>query len=213
MLSFVKVDTDNLNLVPGQKILKSADYMHFLESEHLIQAAQAKAARIIRDAELVYEKEKKRGYEDGQLVAKQTCAEVILDTVAQCNRYYLSSEVKLAEAVLACVSKILQGFDDVDVTLAVVKEALQLVSNQKQVILRVNPEQLIQIKERVSEVLSGFPEVGYVDVVADGRLKNGGCILETEVGIIDASIDVQLQVLKKQIDKQFKEKHLSSIAE
>lgn len=209
MLSFIKVDTDNLNLVPGQKILKSADYMHFLESEHLIQAAEAKAAQIIRGAEVIYEQEKKRGYEDGQLSAKQECAEVIIDTVAQCNRYYISSEKKLTEAVLACVSKILQGFDDVEVTLAVVKEALQLVSNQKQVILHVNPEQLTEVRERVSEVLTAFPEVGYVDVIADARLKNGGCILETEVGIIDASIDVQIQVLKKQITKQFDERNAS----
>ncbi|NRB24704.1 HrpE/YscL family type III secretion apparatus protein [Shewanella sp.] len=206
MLSFVKVDTDNLNLVPGQKILKSVDYMHFLESEHLIQAAQAKAAQIINDAESVYQQEKLRGYEDGQLQAKQACAEVIVDTVAQCNRYYISSEKTLTQAVLSCVGKILQGFDDVEVTLAVVREALQLVSNQKQVILHVNPEQVARVKERVSEVLAAFPEVGYVDVVADARLKNGGCILETEVGIIDASIDVQLQVLNKQIAKQFKER-------
>ena len=34
----------------------------------------------------------------------------------------------------------------------------------------------------------GIKEVGYVDVVADARLKNGGCILETEVGIIDAEL-------------------------
>ena len=206
MLSFIKVDTDNLNLVPGQKILKSADYMFFLESEHLIQAAEAKAAQIILDAERVYEQEKERGYEDGQLKAKQECAEIVIDTVAQCNRYYISSETRLTQAVLACVSQILQGFDDVEVTLAVVREALQLVSNQKQVILHVNPDQLIEVRERVSEVLTAFPEVGYVDVIADARLKNGGCILETEVGIIDASIDVQLQVLKKQIDKQFKER-------
>ncbi|WP_394390329.1 HrpE/YscL family type III secretion apparatus protein [Shewanella woodyi] len=206
MRSFVKVDTDNLNLVPGQKILKSADYMYFLESEHLIRAAEAKAAQIIKGAESVYEQEKQRGYEDGQLQAKQECAELIFDTVAQCNRYYISSEKTLTQAVLSCVNKILQGFDDVEVTLAVVKEALQLVSNQKQVILHVNPDQLFEVKDRVSEVLSAFPEVGYVDVVADARLKNGGCILETEVGIIDASIDVQLQVLNSQITKQFKER-------
>ncbi|MEZ9134252.1 FliH/SctL family protein, partial [Vibrio breoganii] len=44
-----------------------------------------------------------------------------------------------------------------------------------------------------------------VEVIADARLKNGGCILETEVGIIDASIDGQLQALKQAITKQFSE--------
>ena len=37
--------------------------------------------------------------------------------------------------------------------------------------------------------------MGYVEVVADARLDQGGCILETEIGIIDASVDGQLAAL------------------
>ncbi|MEF1164548.1 SctL family type III secretion system stator protein VscL, partial [Vibrio parahaemolyticus] len=51
---------------------------------------------------------------------------------------------------------------------------------------------------------------GYVDVVADARLKNGGCILETEVGIIDASIDGQIQALKQAMVKQLSERKVTS---
>ena len=68
------------------------------------------------------------------------------------------------------------------------------------------PEQVAEVREKVSSILSDFPEVGYVEVIADARLKNGGCILETEVGIIDASIDGQLQALKQAITKQFSER-------
>ncbi|EKM32888.1 flagellar assembly FliH family protein [Vibrio harveyi] len=70
----------------------------------------------------------------------------------------------------------------------------------------MHPEQVAEVREKVSSILSDFPEVGYVEVIADARLKNGGCILETEVGIIDASIDGQLQALKQAITKQFSER-------
>ncbi len=125
-------------------------------------------------------------------------AQILLDTLAKSNQYYLQVENKMTEVVLEAVRKIINTFDDVETTTRVVKEALYLVSNQKQVILHVHPDQVSEVKENVSTVLSEFPEVGYVDVVADGRLKNGGCILETEVGIIDASIDGSCKLCGKQ---------------
>ena len=36
-----------------------------------------------------------------------------------------------------------------------------------------------------------------LEVVADHRLKGGGCVLETELGIVDASVELQLQALEK----------------
>lgn len=116
----------------------------------------------------------------------------------------------MTNVVLDAVRKIIDTFDDVDTTISVVREALQLVSNQKQVILHVHPEQVVDVREKVAGVLSDFPEVGYVDVVADARLKNGGCILETEVGIIDASIDGQIQALKQAMVKQLSERKMTS---
>nr|QIU79744.1 HrpE/YscL family type III secretion apparatus protein [Vibrio harveyi] len=130
----------------------------------------------------------------------------MMATLARCNEYYLQVEQKMTGVVLDAVRKIISSFDDVDTTASVVREALQLVSNQKQVILHVHPEQVAEVREKVSSILSDFPEVGYVEVIADARLKNGGCILETEVGIIDASIDGQLQALKQAITKQFSER-------
>ena len=206
MFSFVEIKTDNLKLTPGLKVLKAQDYTRYLESQHLVDAASAKAESIIQQAQQAYEAEKQRGYQAGMEQAKVENAQILLDTLAKSNQYYLQVENKMTEVVLEAVRKIINTFDDVETTTRVVKEALYLVSNQKQVILHVHPDQVSEVKENVSTVLSEFPEVGYVDVVADGRLKNGGCILETEVGIIDASIDGQLQALRQAMKKQLGER-------
>lgn len=84
-------------------------------------------------------------------------------------------------------------------TLQVVREALALVSNQKQVVVRVNPDQAGAIREQIAKVHKDFPEISYLEVTADARLDQGGCILETEVGIIDASIDGQIEALSRAI--------------
>ncbi|GEM75438.1 HrpE/YscL family type III secretion apparatus protein [Vibrio sagamiensis] len=206
MFSFVEIKTDNLKLTPGLKVLKAQDYTRYLDSQHLVDAANAKAESIIEQAQQAYEAEKQRGYEAGMEQAKIENAQILIETVAKGNQYYLQVENKMTEVVLEAVRKIINTFDDVNTTTRVVKEALYLVSNQKQVILHVHPDQVAEVKENIANVLSEFPEVGYVDVVADSRLKNGGCILETEVGIIDASIDGQLQALKQAMKKQFGER-------
>ncbi|HGS5725901.1 TPA: SctL family type III secretion system stator protein VscL [Vibrio parahaemolyticus] len=210
MVSFVEIKTDNLQLAPGLKVLKAKDYVSYLDSQHLVEAANSKADSIIAKAQQAYETEKQRGYQDGLEQAKIENAQAMVATLARCNEYYLQVERKMTNVVLDAVRKIIDTFDDVDTTISVVREALQLVSNQKQVILHVHPEQVVDVREKVAGVLSDFPEVGYVDVVADARLKNGGCILETEVGIIDASIDGQIQALKQAIVKQLSERKMTS---
>lgn len=210
MVSFVEIKTDNLQLAPGLKVLKAKDYVSYLDSQHLVEAANSKADSIIAKAQQAYETEKQRGYQDGLEQAKIENAQAMVATLACCNEYYLQVEHKMTNVVLDAVRKIIDTFDDVDTTISVVREALQLVSNQKQVILHVHPEQVVDVREKVAGVLSDFPEVGYVDVVADARLKNGGCILETEVGIIDASIDGQIQALKQAMVKQLSERKMTS---
>ncbi len=209
MVSFVEIKTDNLQLAPGLKVLKAKDYASYLDSQHLVEAANSKAESIIANAQQAYETEKQRGYQDGLAQAKIENAQTMVETLARCNDYYQQVEEKMTGVVLEAVRKIIDTFDDVDTTVSVVREALQLVSNQKQVILHVHPEQVVDVREKVAGVLSDYPEVGYVDVVADARLKNGGCILETEVGIIDASIDGQLHALKQAMVKQLSERKIT----
>ena len=206
MVSFVEIKTDNLQLAPGLKVLKAKDYVSYLDSQYLVDAAQSKAESIIAEAGDAFELEKQRGYQDGLEKAKVEHAETMLATLSRCNEYYLQVEEKMTNVVLDAVRKIISSFDDGDITASAVREALQLVSNQKQVILHVHPDQVTEVRERVSSILSDFPEVGYVEVISDARLKHGGCILETEVGIIDASIDGQLQALKQAMAKQLSER-------
>ena len=81
------------------------------------------------------------------------------------------------------------------------RTALDVVRNQTHVTLRVGPDQLPTVRERVGEILNGHPAVSFLDVQPDARLQADGCILESEIGVIDASIDLQLEAISKAIRK------------
>ena len=195
MLPFIEIKSDQVLLAPDQVVLRSADYQGYLTANQLVELARERAQAIEQGARDVYEQQKALGWQAGVDEARTRQATLIQETLLQCNHYYREVEQKMSDVVLQAVRKILKQYDNTELALSVTREALSLVSNQKQVILHVQPEQVTAVRERVSHILKDFPEVGYVDVVADARLDEGGCILETEIGIIDASVDGQLAAL------------------
>ncbi|NRN30080.1 HrpE/YscL family type III secretion apparatus protein [Photorhabdus heterorhabditis] len=204
MLPFIKITKEHLQLSPELLILRKADYQTCLSAESLLDAARAQAREIEREAQTVYEQQKELGWQAGIDAARAEQASLIHQTQLQCQQYYRQIEQQMSDVVLQAVRKILKNYDQISLTLQVVREALSLVSNQKQVILRVNPEQAATVHEQISRVHKDFPEIGYLEVTADDRLDQGGCILETEVGIIDASLDSQLDALMSAINSKWK---------
>jgi hypothetical protein len=76
----------------------------------------------------------------------------------------------------------------------IVRQALKAVKNQKEAILKVSPQDSQAVRDNLKEILSDGI-VDYLVVVADSRLTPGTCILETDLGVIDASLDVQLEAI------------------
>jgi type III secretion protein L len=196
MLPFIEIKNNQIALAPDQVLLRSADYQKYLTVSGLVDVARKRAQDIEQGAQNVYEKHKRLGYEAGIEESGIEQATLIQETLLQCQDYYRQIEQQMSEVVLQAVRKILRDYDSTELTLQVTREALSLVSNQKSVILHVEPEQVANVRERIFRVLKDYPEVRHIEVIPDARLDQGGCILETEIGIIDASIDGQLAALK-----------------
>ena len=52
-----------------------------------------------------------------------------------------------------------------------------------------------------SFIVDDYPGVGYLDIVPDSRLKPDSCILESEIGLVEASIEGQLAALRNAFQK------------
>lgn len=53
------------------------------------------------------------------------------------------------------------------------------------------------MREQINDLLAAYPGVGYLDILADGRLARGSCILESEIGMVEASLEGQIQALRQ----------------
>lgn len=203
MYDFTEINTDKLQLSSHVKILKAKEYNRYLQAQELVDAAEKKAQDILKQAELTFEQQKQQGYQQGLLQAQQQQSQIMLATLEQCRQYYKSNENQIAKLVISAVRQLIGEFDDIELALKMTRQAMKSINNQRQVTLHVAPSQLDEVKTRLGQVLKEFPEISYAEVTPDDRVEPGGCLLETKVGVIDATLENQLDVIEEALYKQF----------
>ena len=188
-------------IAPGQRVLRAADVAAWGDAEALLASARQQADAIIAGAEAALEAERQRGYAEGVAEAQMEQAEKMIDTVSRTIDYFARVEGDVVALVMSAVRKIIDGFNDEERVLIVVKNALSVVRNQKQMTLRLHPQQVDVARARMNDLLASYPGVGYLDIVADGRLSLESCILESEIGLVEASIEGQITALETAFTK------------
>lgn len=184
-------------LDPSRKIVKAADYRAWRDAHALVAAAGDEAAGIVAGAQAGYEAECRRGYLDGLEESKLETAERMIETVGRTVDYFAKVENRMIELVMGAIRKIVADFDDRERVRVVVRNALSVVRNQKQVTLRIAPEQVETVKGALNDLLAEYPGLGYLDIVADPRLAADACILESEIGLVEASVSGQIEAIEK----------------
>lgn len=86
---------------------------------------------------------------------------------------------------------------DEEIILTLVKVALKRVGDQTLITIRVNPKDY-NVIQRYPSIRSGSePLNDGIKLVEDSLISRGGCVIETESGLIDARIEEQLREIGK----------------
>ena len=191
----------NLGLAPGTRVVTAEALAAWRSAGQVVADAQAQADAIVAGAQDAFEAERQRGFDEGLEEARMEQAEQMIENVSRSIDYFAGIEGQMVNLVMQAVRKIIGDFDDTERVLLTVKNVLSVVRNQKQMTLRLHPQQVDGVKLRVNDLLAEYPGVGYIDIVADSRLKPGACILESEIGLVEASMEGQLAALESAFSK------------
>lgn len=178
-------------------VIPAAEAARLCEADAVLAAARLEAERIVAEAREAYEAESRRGYEDGLAEARLEQSERMIETVSRSVDYFGKIEERMVELVMEAVRCILDEFDERERVVQVVRKALSAARNQKQMTLRIHPGKADLVREAMHEILQTYPAVGYLDVMPDSRLAEDACVLESEIGVIEASVSGQLAALRK----------------
>lgn len=183
-------------LPAGGRIVKGEVYRASLEADQILASARAEAAQIVKTAEDHYQAEKERGYAEGMRNAQTAGAAINLTRIAEANRYFLTVEERLVEVVERVLKKVLGEFDEQELLLRAARHALRWARTQSRVTLRVSAAQADHLRDNLGKLTQNYPAIEIVDIVPDERLTALDCLLETEIGEVEASVETQLAAIK-----------------
>ena len=196
------IGNPNFTLVSDRRLVKASEVATVKSAAEIVAAAEAEAARIREEAKTAFEEERKRGFEKGLQDGKLEIAMQKLEQVDQSVAFMESVEGKMADIVMKALKSCVVEIGDREMVVNIVRKTMSaVIRTQRHVTLKVAPEMVAAVKERVSALRLDYPTVETFDVVEDPRLKGPACILETEAGVADASVETQLAAIERSLKR------------
>jgi type III secretion protein L len=186
----------------GKRLLKAGEYGQLIKANEILEQARQKASETIAQSCEIYEAKKKQGYEDGLEEGRLEYAEKIMDTTMKTIEYFGSMEKAIAGLVTQSLEKVVGEMDEAELILRIVKSGLAVARNEKRVLVRVCADDLKAVQDATSQLLQRYHGISILDITADARLTKGSCLIESELGVVDASLDTQLEAIKRAIEKR-----------
>lgn len=186
-----------VELLPRGPVLKADEFAALTTAAEVVARAEAEAREIVAQARREAAEERERGHREGLEAGKAEAGAQLVATLAQSAAHVARLEAGVVEVVIRATRRVLGEFDARDRVERIVRQALELVRNETQVRLRVSPAQRDWLQSRVESLLAGFPRIQFLDIQADPRLPVDGCVLETELGVIDATVETQLRAIEQ----------------
>ena len=195
-------------LQSDRRVVKAADVATVRSAAEIVAAAEAQAAQIREDAKVAYEEERKKGYDKGIADGKTEIAMQKLDLVDSSVAFMENVEEKMSDIVMKALKSCVTEIGDHEMVIQIVRKTMAaVIRTQRHVTLKVPPEQVEAVRARVSELTATFPTIETFDVVEDPRLKGSSCVLETEAGVADASVESQLAAIERSLKKHIAKEH------
>jgi flagellar biosynthesis/type III secretory pathway protein FliH len=146
--------------------------------------ADAEIEQVLAKAK---ERGRRRGEEEGREISRRL-EHLHTNLFQELRSEVLRSAVIVAREVLREETESNQ-----EVVLLAALRAFATIKDARAVSLRVNQEDVTQLKSHKERLLDGLERAKEVDVRVDRRVARGGLIIQTESGIIDAQINTQLE--------------------
>ena len=196
------IEKQDFKLASSGRLVKAEEVATVKTADEIIAAAEAEASRIREEARAAFAAEKARGYEEGLQNGKMEIAMQKIEQVEQSVAFMESVEGKMADIVMKALKSCVDEIGDKEMVVNIVKKTMAaVIRTQRQVTLKVAPGMTDVVKARLAELRSDYPTIETFDVVEDPRLNGAACVLETEAGVADASVETQLAAIKRSFER------------
>jgi type III secretion protein L len=190
------IDRPDYRLATDRNVLKRGEATVIEHITHAYVRAQGEIAATLRNLQSVCAKATEDAYRKGLAKAEHDAAERW--TLVEVERLALlkSMQPALAEMVADAVTLLAKGLDRE----ALMARAMELIQGSLRgaswARLRVHPDAVRVAEDALLELSRNTGLGKLARVVADAFLPEDGCVLESDLGKVDASLSTQLQAIR-----------------
>lgn len=158
-------------------------------------------SRAREEADAIREAAVKEGYQAGMEQASEELQQIRETFAAFMNakqEVYEQIAPDILEISVDIAQKIIKKevSEDPQVLVNNIVDVLKSLSkDENKIALRVNPVQVDVVKQQVPEILTIAGLDARVSVLADEEVSEGGCLVTTSNGVVDATVETQLSVI------------------
>ena len=174
------------------------------EARKMIAEAEAEAARIIDEAQSQAQELRQKGYDDGFQEGLGQHTEQTTQALMQVEALKEAIEPEYIRLVCACVEKIIghELLSKPDAIVGIVRNALKDATQQREINVRVHPADADVLRKNNRRLVDVLARANAIEIREDPSVARGGCIIVTELGTIDASLERQLTALETVLEEE-----------
>lgn len=195
-----------MRIAPGTKVIPAESIAILKDAQEILDEtiAQSEAYKIevIASCEKLKERAKQEGFEKGY----EEWIEKINILEAEIQKVRKDTEAMIFPIALKAAQKILGRELELSKTAAIdiIVASLKSVASHKKIKVYVNRKEFDLIEKNKEQLKAVFENLEVFSLVPQESIEPGGCVIETEGGIINAQLENQWMVLENAFQKLIK---------
>jgi Flagellar biosynthesis/type III secretory pathway protein len=159
---------------------------------------RAEAKELLSQVSVELEKARQQGQEQGYQEGLEQGLELLHKVKELRQKLFDDNEREMVRLVFAIAEKIIgREFSENDKAIMnVIRLAVSDAVGEK-IFVKLNPQDYVNIKKNEAELLLKIEGGKTLVFKEDEGVKLGGCLVETEIGTIDAQLETQINAIKK----------------
>ncbi|MBC7500359.1 MAG: type III secretion system stator protein SctL [Herminiimonas sp.] len=166
------------------------------QAERILEAACEQASQVTQDAEESALRLYDEAYESARQCAIDDWADALLKSSVETHKQLRQQRERMARIVLAAVEKIVPLQDSQGTYRQVLRTLSKSMQDVRYVTVRVCPNELAYAETALRELAKNSALGKLIEVAADERLSEGACLVESDQGVIDLSLNSQIKALR-----------------
>lgn len=196
---FSLIDGKSVHVAPKSMIIPAEEISQILDANeiliHVKEDAEKYKAEVTEECEMLKAKAQQEGFEEGY----KKWTEQIAQLEAEIARVRGDLEKILIPVALKAAKKIVGKEIELsdDTIVDIVSNSLKSVSQHKKITIYVNKRDLEAMEKNRAKLKSIFESLEVLSLRERADVLRGGCIIETEGGIINAQLETQWSALER----------------